>query len=268
MPGKGVPEMNYTVSNGRVTLTAATHGAELSSIVLDGQERIWGADPAVWARHAPMCFPFCGYLEDGTFVWKGRTFSVPERHGFARDLDHTLVEQGPGSLHFHLSWPGDEQRWPWAFTMDTVHALKENGTVTSVTATNSSEEPMPVQFGFHPAFVCPFVPGSSVEEYQFRFESGRVIPLTRNLFDNDSIPFEDTGAWVRLEHAASGAYVQVDTAAFPVVLLWSKPGVPGFVCIEPWDGFPGPGRDLEKRPWTRVLAPGESHAWKLDLTFG
>ena len=260
--------MDYTIQKGNLSLTASTHGAELCSLTLDGQERIWDANPVVWARHAPMCFPICGWLEEGYFLWNGKRYDIPERHGFLRDQEHTLVEKTEDTLRFHFAWQGDAKRWPWTFSTETEHQLKADGAVTTCTAVNQSDEPMPVQFGFHPAFVCPFVADSKIEEYQYRFESGRVIPLTPHLFDNDSIPFEDAGAWVRLEYVPTGKYLQVETAAFPVVLIWSKPGIPGFVCIEPWNGFPGPGTSLEARPHTELLAPGERKSWSLEISFG
>lgn len=259
--------MEYTIGNKRLSLTASEAGAELCSLTLDGQERIWDANPDIWGRHAPMCFPICGSLEDGWYQWQGALYHIPQRHGFARDQVHALADLKEDAITFRLEWAGDAERWPWPFTLETVHQLKEDGAKTTVTVENRSGEGMPVQFGFHPAFVCPFVPGSAIEEYQFHFQSGRIIPLEPHLFDNDSIPFSDAGDWVRLEHVPTGASIQVETAAFPVVLIWSKPGIPGFVCIEPWEGFPGPGRDLAQRPHAVMLRPGERRSWTQEITF-
>lgn len=43
------------------------------------------------------------------------------------------------------------------------------------------------------------------------------------------------------------------------------PGVPGFVCIEPWSGLEGGGHDLAQRPGSVQLEPGESYGWTLRI---
>ena len=72
---------------------------------------------------------------------------------------------------------------------------------------------------------------------------------------------------MQLEERATGRYIRVRTAGFPFVLLWSQPKIPGFVCIEPWLGYPGPGHDLARRPGARLLGPGESISASLMITF-
>lgn len=255
--------MEHTVAKGKLILTASEKGAELTGLRLGGQELIWDAQE-VWPRHAPVCFPWCGAVEEKYFLHHGQTYEAPQ-HGFIRDVDHTLTEKGEDHLTFRLEWT-DTDRFPWPFHFETRHQLTETGCVTTCAVTNTGSEAMPVQLGFHPGFQCPFVPGTALEEYRFRFESGKVVLLTRGLFDNDSIAYSDAGDWVRLEHGPTGKYIQVDTAGFPVVLLWSKTGVPGFVCIEPWVGYPGPGHDLSARPHAQLLPPGETLARRQKIT--
>ena len=64
--------------------------------------------------------------------------------------------------------------------------------------------------------------------------------------------------WIQIEEKETGKYIKVDTEGCPYVLLWSKPGVPGYLCIEPWSGWAGAGKELAGRPGTAVLKPGES----------
>ena len=66
----------------------------------------------------------------------------------------------------------------------------------------------------------------------------------------------------------TGKYLRVTTQGFPYTLIWSKVGVPGFVCIEPWSGFVGPGHDLAQRPGAFLLPPGEKFSRTHRLTVG
>ena len=83
--------MQATIHNEFLTLTVDTHGAEAVSLKnAAGEEMLWQADPAIWKRHAPILFPWTGKLVDGTFTAKGKTWKGGQ-HGFARDLEHTLL---------------------------------------------------------------------------------------------------------------------------------------------------------------------------------
>ena len=52
----------FTLENEELLITVDRHGAELTRIYdkKAGRELLWGADPAVWNRHAPVLFPFVG----------------------------------------------------------------------------------------------------------------------------------------------------------------------------------------------------------------
>lgn len=62
----------------------AEQGAELCSVVKKetGEEMLWQADPAVWNRHAPILFPYCGRLKGGAFTHNGVSYEGGQ-HGFA-----------------------------------------------------------------------------------------------------------------------------------------------------------------------------------------
>lgn len=47
----------HQIKNHMMSLTVAEHGAEITSIQLEGIERMWDADPAFWGRTAPVLFP-------------------------------------------------------------------------------------------------------------------------------------------------------------------------------------------------------------------
>ena len=157
--------MLYEIQNEALHVTVSSRGAELWALEgADGTACLWDADPAVWPWHAPVCFPWCGALEEG---WTQGGRPVPAgRHGLVRDLEHTLVERSDNRLRFRLRYDGPA--WPWPFTFETVHTLEGTDLVTTCTAVNDSPEPMPVQLGFHTGLRCPFTPGRRAEDYLVR----------------------------------------------------------------------------------------------------
>ena len=271
--------MNHVLTRNGMTLTVSAKGAEVCSLKTGEREWIWCGDPAIWGRHAPLCFPLCGKLKDGYFELDGQRYEMGQ-HGFARDLEHTLVEQTEDALHFRLESSEDTlNRYPWQFRLDTVHRLTENQLTTACTVTNAGGSPMPFQIGYHFAFAIPeegtnvvkfqcpeeavqvLTPGGLTAGTQPRFTGESEVVLHEHIFDDDSICLHGLKSKVlRLEKADGGA-LEVGTAEFPYVLLWSKPGLPGFMCIEPWHGLPDRvegDHDLFHRPAVKVLQPGES----------
>ena len=67
--------MEYRIENDYLCVRIQSKGAEMCSVVKKetGEELLWQADPAVWNRHAPILFPYCGRLKNGTFTHKSVT---------------------------------------------------------------------------------------------------------------------------------------------------------------------------------------------------
>ena len=78
--------------NSELEIAVKLHGAELCSIVKNGCEHLWNADPTIWARHSPVLFPIVGRVWESRYRVLNREYSLPQ-HGFARDMDFTLIEQ-------------------------------------------------------------------------------------------------------------------------------------------------------------------------------
>lgn len=255
------------IENECLILEADRRGAELKKILVKGNpERsvLWDCDPEIWPWTAPVCSPWCGKINDGYFEAEGRRYSARE-HGFVREYGHELAEQSDHMLRYLFHWKKNEERWPWDFSFETVHKLEGSQIITTCTITNEDQRDMPAQLGFHTGYACPLIPGEDITQYQFRCQKAGelrgsdVMPITRNLFDNKRILFEQLESeWIQLERCDGSCRVRVECKGFPYVLLWSMPGIPGFVCIEPWSGYNGSGNRLTDRPGTRMLGYKES----------
>ena len=61
-----------------------------------------------------------------------------------------------------------------------------------------------------------------------------------------------------------------DISQFPYTLIRSKPGMPRFLCIEPWHSLPSLEKsttDWLQKPAAAILAPGESWSTTLKTRF-
>lgn len=124
--------MQYTIENEYLRLTVDTRGAEAVSVVnkATGAEMLWCGDPAVWGRHAPILFPYTGKLTGGKMIAKGKEHAGGQ-HGFARDVEHTLVGKTETSLTLVLQ-ANEETRakWPYEFELRSTFELVEKRCAT------------------------------------------------------------------------------------------------------------------------------------------
>ncbi len=290
--------MEYTMENEYLKVTVTTWGAQVKSVVrkCDGVEHIWQADKSVWGYHAPILFPHCGKVVDGVIEAKGGTYESPQ-HGFARLAQHDFVDQTADTIVLELaSSPDSLTIFPYEFRLVSTFTLEGDTLHHTLTVENLDEEDLPFGIGYHPAFTIPFDPDHSYLDYELRFSDmespicinnlphGLVhgnlylmpaniqsIPIDEYLFANDS------HCMVNLRSSTLGVYekgtgrgVVCNIQEFPYTLIWSKPGEPKFVCIEPWHALPsaeGGSRNWEEKPAAAILAPGEAWSTTLSTSF-
>lgn len=146
-----------TISNAQLTIAVKEHGAELASIVSKGREYLWQADAAFWTRHSPVLFPMVGAVWNGEYRSHGTTYKMGQ-HGFARDMDFTLVQEKADELRYELTSNHDTlSRYPYPFRLEIGYRISENRVKVLWHVENTGKEAMAFQIGAHPAFFWPLL---------------------------------------------------------------------------------------------------------------
>ncbi|WP_125571678.1 aldose 1-epimerase family protein [Lacticaseibacillus songhuajiangensis] len=277
------------IENEFLTAEINLHGAELSSLVAkaDGTEYMWQADPAVWARHAPVLFPIVGALKDDQYTYQDKTYHMT-RHGFARDLDFAVAAQSADQVSLVLT-DNDEThaKYPFAFKLTLTYKLDGQNLHVGYKVENPADDKMLFSIGAHPAFRMPLSAGRKFEDFSLDFEPAKTrtrvglqgkyadfangkpvdenhTPLTRELFKGDALIYVLDGDKTKLSLSSPddehGVSLTVKDA--PYVGVWSNYPTPGdFCCIEPWWGVadePSADGQLEHKRGIRELAGGKS----------
>lgn len=276
-----------TLNNEVLSIAVKEHGAELYSIRKGDVEYLWQADPAFWARHSPVLFPIVGSVWEGKFRVDGKEYQMGQ-HGFARDMDFTLVHKTDSEVRYRLeSTPETLAKYPWPFVLEIGYRLHENNVDVIWEVTNPSDKPMPFQIGAHPAFYYPDYDPQTVQRGFFSFDKKEgieyilisekgcaepsvkynlpltegMLPLDTSSFSKDAFIIEDSQVGKVTLHRQDGTPWISLTFDAPLVGLWSPPGKNApFVCIEPWYGrcdrahYQGEYKDKD---WINTLQPGE-----------
>lgn len=291
--------MTVTIQNRRITVDIDTLGAQLASVrTPDGTEYLWQGDPDIWARRAPILFPLIGRLKDSTYLLDGVPYTIPT-HGFARDMEFRVTEQGESRVSFQIADTEDTRKvYPFSFALTVTYALDGDRLIKSHRVENRSDRAMLYELGAHDGFRVPMGPGSAMADHSIVLPGTEVIrpygmdgalmltrpdrtwaltdsrlALTPWSYDGlDTVVLDaPPQAQAVLTDPQGRPRVTVTFPDFPYVGFWTarKPFDTGYVCIEPWSSLPDcafVGRELKDKPGIRSLAPGQSETLSYTTT--
>lgn len=283
--------MEFYLKNEALEAKICSKGAELTSLKKDGVEYMWKADPAYWGRTAPILFPFVGSLRGKQYRYQGKTYDMGQ-HGFARDMEFTLVSKTDTKLVMQLSETEETmEKYPFRFLLELSYELEGEDLKVGWHVKNMDEKTLHFSIGGHPAFNCPMEGKGKQSDYMLRFlkdgkplqeiisavivEGGLVgegilefgledgyLAVTPELFDTNTIILEGGQTdEVSLFDPDGKEYLRV-SFPMPIVGIWTpiEKNAP-FLCIEPWCGrcddadFAG---ELPKKRWSNALEPSEA----------
>ena len=284
------------LNNPRVQASFKLLGAEVSSLILDGKEYIWQADPEIWGRHTPVLFPIVGQLKEGTYFVDGKPYYLPQ-HGFARDSEFTLIEQTYEKVVFLLeSNPETLKAYPFPFQLYISYTLEGGTLKVDYIVKNPAETTMLFGIGGHPALNCPLDPvKETFDDYEMDFhiddsekeiyllkgtllglQKGK-LPLNQgksdlhySLFDKDALIFDtDAPSKISVRSKKTGHGFSMEYSDFRWLGVWTKGEGAGFICLEPWNGIADKidhDQDLSKKLGINTLDGGKEY--RVSYTMG
>lgn len=272
------------IANQFLTVDVSSLGAEMQALTSsDGRSWVWNGDAAFWTGRSPILFPMVGKAPNDTLKVDGHSAPMTQ-HGFARRSEFALASSSETSCRYELAASeATKAVYPFDFLLAVIHSVEGKALTVAAEVTNRDSRPMPFGLGFHTAFFWP-LPGAvskahsvtldnGAEPALVRLEGGLISPkklaspfkagslvLDHSMFEQDAMIFpEGAGPGLRYE-AEGGPAMHFSFENLPNLALWTKPGAP-FLCVEPWHGTAaenGGSDELEGRPYTKVLAPGET----------
>lgn len=283
--------------NEHISVKISPLGAELKSIMnlATGEEMLWQGDSAYWARQSPVLFPIVGSVWDGKYRYNGKEYKMGQ-HGFARDMEFTLISESQNSATFELRANEETKKlYPADFVLQITYTITEKVVKVSwmvenpTSEENEAAETLHFQIGAHPGFnYRNFNPDAEVQGYfnllpvdlnyrlstitekgciddsvtTVKYTEHCIIPITRSTFNRDALILEDSQAViVDLLDSNRVPYIRLCFDA-PVIGLWSpaKDAYAPFVCIEPWYGRcdkVGYEGEFAHKDWMQHLKAGE-----------
>ncbi|MBX3255837.1 MAG: aldose 1-epimerase family protein [Chitinophagaceae bacterium] len=289
--------MTYSIENEFLKADIKSRGAELCGLTdrASGINYIWNGDPAFWGKHSPVLFPIVGTLKNDTYYYEGKVFKLG-RHGFAREMEFSVLKQEGHSIAFLLeSNDATSRYYPFAFRFKITYSLHEKELRVTYHVSNPSGQSLLFSVGGHPAFAVPFVPGTSYGDYYLEFEfpetagrwpisakgliedspvpllnNSQKISLSKTLFYKDALVFKQLRSQqVTLKTAKGAGGLEMSYPGFPYLGIWAAKDA-DFVCIEPWCGIAdsvNTNQQLADKEGINMLSPGGTfeRTWSVKL---
>ena len=179
------------------------------------------------------------------------------RHGFARDMEFTLVEKTENSATLSIQSNSETlKNYPFEFELQMHYSLINTTLEIAYSVINKSDNRIPFSIGAHPAFALP----GNFEDYSLAFEvveplkytllendlvskqteiidiNTNIVPLTYKLFERDALIFKKLQSNSLSIVEKEKPILKVHFEHFPSLGIWTKVDAP-FICIEPWFGY-------------------------------
>lgn len=272
-------EKKVVLENEKLLIEVNEFGSELARIYdkENRREVLWDAKPEIWARRAPILFPFIGNCYEGKYRMKEQEYAITA-HGFSRDKNFSLISKDAGEVWYSLEDNEDTYKlYPFHFVLKVGHRLEGNKIHVMWRVENTDSKELLFMLGGHPAFRTP--EGNTIYDFTFEFdkkdslhyqspnnkgyadaskEGGLAlcdgkVPLTQGFFDDVLTYIFDQGQVNRVSLLLpdSKPYVTVHCSGIPYLGVWTMEKTHPFVCLEPWygrcsdDGFSGELKDRE-----------------------
>jgi galactose mutarotase-like enzyme len=246
-----------SLSNAEISIQIKSLGAELCSLKsITNKEYIWEGNPEFWGKHSPVLFPIVGTLKNNTYFHNEKEYHL-SRHGFARDMEFTLVEKTENSATFSIQSNSETlKNYPFEFELQMHYSLINTTLEIAYSVINKSDNRIPFSIGAHPAFALP----GNFEDYSLDFEKveplkytllendlvskqtetlhtdSNKVPLTYELFKRDALIFKKLQSNSLTIVEKEKPILKVHFEDFPSLGIWTKVDAP-FICIEPWFGY-------------------------------
>lgn len=291
-----------SISNGSLTASIDTMGAQLMSLQKGDSEYLWQGDSNWWPRRAPILFPIVGVLKDGKAESAEGTVSLA-RHGLARLNQFEVVEKSDSTVTLQLKNTEETRKsYPYDFELKLIFSVDGDTLTQTYEVTNPANVVLPFTLGAHPAFNIPIpdVEASSLDQYHLSFThswtsygpsitdeglcdyttpqrlvvDSDTLPLSWELIDREkTITLEDVPdrritLTTNVETSSEAHGIQMEFEGFDYLGIWSAaPGCP-FVALEPWCGIADTVDTdgiFEHKPGIICLEPGQSIAKTMNI---
>jgi len=283
------------IKNEYLSVKISKKGAELQSVKMAGREYLWQADPAFWAKRAPVLFPVIARNLRNEISVDGVTYPM-QKHGLAKDAVFKIENISENSVTLLFSSDEETKKsYPFDFNFRVTYSVSGKKLTQSYEIENTGDKELYYSVGAHPALSV----GGHLSDWEVEFEieedlisidldeNGLIDPrntfpvtlenrvLKLNRFKDEFLK-KDTLTFERIKNKKATLYgkgrehgIIICFDDFPSFAIWThETRDADYVCLEPWQGMgqrTGETTSLENRFDIVTLPQGKTDKKSLSM---
>ncbi|HEV3235921.1 MAG TPA: aldose 1-epimerase [Gemmataceae bacterium] len=196
-----LPAMGFNCFNWQID----RQGRKLDLLYGDG---LFGPSGKATRGGIPILFPFPNRIRSASFLWDGKTYTLPVNdssgpnaiHGFACRKPWRVVDQGSspdsawvtGEFHGSVDAPESVSLWPADYRIRVTIRLSIDQVRLEASIHNPDTKPLPFGLGYHPYFRIPFAADDSAKECWISAPAERYWELEKGLPTGRKLPVDSS----------------------------------------------------------------------------
>ena len=155
------------IKNECLSVKVSKKGAELQSVKMAGREYLWQADPAFWAKRAPVLFPVIARNLRNEISVDGVTYPM-QKHGLAKDAVFKIENISENSVTLLFSSDEETKKsYPFDFNFRVTYSVSGKKLTQSYEIENTGDKELYYSVGAHPALSV----GGHLPDWEVEFET-------------------------------------------------------------------------------------------------
>ena len=270
------------------------HGGSLTSIKVDGVEKLYQPMENSWSGQDVVIFPFVARLKDKTYSHNGKIYTLLN-HGVARYSDFNILKENENSVTLILESNEETRKiYPFDFVLYVTYTAIGNALEVEYKVHNTCKEKMYFGIGGHPAIKVDYENNDTKRNY-LRFENemdlyyytmdesysfvgerkllGRFkeIEMDKSFFKKYGTLLLDSKDIDKVYlYRKNGEIVEYCIENRDFLAIWSHSYCGDYVCVEPWDSLPDfidADKELKDKKTIKSLDQGKEYLFKYSIRF-
>ena len=241
----------YELSVDNNKIIVDSHGAKILAFYQNDENRLYYDSDDISHSGIPLCFPSFGPLKNNELIVDSGKYAM-KQHGFARDMEFSLVDREYNSLTLELL-SNDETmlQYPFEFSFRVKYTISDSKLLIAFAWHNKSDKKSPLSPGVHPYFRVYDREEIILQTNSLTYNLSDDFSEVRNVIGSEFLDAATQSSFIikgapdinLINHNSESTNISLgdnktvqlvyDSKDFDRLTVWRKNAIENYICVEP-----------------------------------